>query len=317
MSATPSQNIPSKRVIEVHNASETQELSGGLDPEERQYAAGYVPASVNEAATRRQHAERDGVVQEWLTGVNERDPLEYAIAAPVAKEPEWSQTVGDLASPLVEDSVNIPMAGQAYFSSMGGILLEPQLDILRQQPWLDAPRILDIAADRGKSHRYQPESSQAAISKYETRCHDNDSDVSKAATTGTRRNSLQGSIPDNEISLGHVSRQEPVSEGGAVALKQKESLEDWIVQSPEAMSSCLPSPVEKQDSPKINLRKFRACDRCRIRKIRCDHRFPSCASCAAAGLACLSYDPISRKEIPRGYAHELRDFGFEILTLAQ
>lgn len=48
-------------------------------------------------------------------------------------------------------------------------------------------------------------------------------------------------------------------------------------------------------------RNVSACNRCRLRKNRCDQKLPSCASCAKAGVACVGYDPITKKEIPRRY----------------
>jgi hypothetical protein len=48
-----------------------------------------------------------------------------------------------------------------------------------------------------------------------------------------------------------------------------------------------------------NFRNVSACNRCRLRKNRCDQKLPSCASCAKAGVACVGYDPITKKEIPR------------------
>ncbi|GJC94110.1 fungal specific transcription factor [Colletotrichum higginsianum] len=50
-----------------------------------------------------------------------------------------------------------------------------------------------------------------------------------------------------------------------------------------------------------NFRNVSACNRCRLRKNRCDQKLPSCASCAKAGVACVGYDPITKKEIPRRY----------------
>lgn len=46
-------------------------------------------------------------------------------------------------------------------------------------------------------------------------------------------------------------------------------------------------------------RNVSACNRCRLRKNRCDQKLPSCASCAKASVACVGYDPITKKEIPR------------------
>ncbi|PNH38834.1 hypothetical protein VD0004_g8024 [Verticillium dahliae] len=52
-------------------------------------------------------------------------------------------------------------------------------------------------------------------------------------------------------------------------------------------------------------RNVSACNRCRLRKNRCDQKLPSCASCAKAGVACVGYDPITKKEIPRSYVYYL------------
>jgi hypothetical protein len=51
-----------------------------------------------------------------------------------------------------------------------------------------------------------------------------------------------------------------------------------------------------------NFRNVSACNRCRLRKNRCDQRLPSCASCEKAGVACVGYDPITKTEIPRRLA---------------
>jgi hypothetical protein len=55
-----------------------------------------------------------------------------------------------------------------------------------------------------------------------------------------------------------------------------------------------------------SFRNVSACNRCRIRKNRCDQKLPSCASCAKAGVACVGYDPITKKEIPRRYVETHR-----------
>lgn len=48
-----------------------------------------------------------------------------------------------------------------------------------------------------------------------------------------------------------------------------------------------------------NFRNVSACNRCRLRKNRCDQKLPSCNSCSKAGVACVGYDPITKKQIPR------------------
>jgi hypothetical protein len=50
-----------------------------------------------------------------------------------------------------------------------------------------------------------------------------------------------------------------------------------------------------------SFRNVSACNRCRLRKNRCDQKLPSCASCDKANVACVGYDPITKREIPRSY----------------
>ncbi|KAL2060916.1 hypothetical protein VTL71DRAFT_8968 [Oculimacula yallundae] len=54
-----------------------------------------------------------------------------------------------------------------------------------------------------------------------------------------------------------------------------------------------------------SFRNVSACNRCRLRKNRCDQRLPSCASCEKAGVKCVGYDPITKREIPRSYVFYL------------
>lgn len=48
-----------------------------------------------------------------------------------------------------------------------------------------------------------------------------------------------------------------------------------------------------------------ACQRCRLRKIRCDHAAPKCAGCTKASVACIIVDPFTQKQYTREYIHEL------------
>ncbi|KAI1436086.1 fungal-specific transcription factor domain-containing protein [Xylaria sp. CBS 124048] len=72
-------------------------------------------------------------------------------------------------------------------------------------------------------------------------------------------------------------------------------------------------------SSSSNFRNVSACNRCRLRKNRCDQRLPSCASCEKARVACVGYDPITKREIPRSYVYylETRVAQLEALLRAQ
>jgi len=53
-----------------------------------------------------------------------------------------------------------------------------------------------------------------------------------------------------------------------------------------------------------SFRNVSACNRCRLRKNRCDQRLPSCASCDKANVKCVGYDPITKREIPRRWVFD-------------
>ncbi|KAI8935537.1 hypothetical protein NX059_008107 [Plenodomus lindquistii] len=61
------------------------------------------------------------------------------------------------------------------------------------------------------------------------------------------------------------------------------------------------SPTAPAPSASSSFRNVSACNRCRLRKNRCDQRLPSCASCDKASVKCVGYDPITKREIPRSY----------------
>ncbi|KAI5463331.1 fungal-specific transcription factor domain-containing protein [Mariannaea sp. PMI_226] len=73
----------------------------------------------------------------------------------------------------------------------------------------------------------------------------------------------------------------------------------------DGSSSTGASTVASKAGQSSNFRNVSACNRCRLRKNRCDQKLPSCASCAKAGVACVGYDPITKKEIPRSYVFYL------------
>ena len=66
-----------------------------------------------------------------------------------------------------------------------------------------------------------------------------------------------------------------------------------------------------------SFRNVSACNRCRLRKNRCDQRLPSCASCDKAAVKCVGYDPITKREIPRSYVYYLETRVAHLETLLQ
>lgn len=46
---------------------------------------------------------------------------------------------------------------------------------------------------------------------------------------------------------------------------------------------------------------MQACDRCHVRKTRCDRRIPQCGACEKAGAPCVHADKLRQRNLPRGY----------------
>ncbi|CAH6718708.1 pyrimidine pathway regulatory protein 1 [[Candida] jaroonii] len=54
-------------------------------------------------------------------------------------------------------------------------------------------------------------------------------------------------------------------------------------------------------------RSISACQRCRVKKVRCDQNFPKCLKCEKAGVECIGLDPATGREVPRSYVIHLED----------
>lgn len=62
-------------------------------------------------------------------------------------------------------------------------------------------------------------------------------------------------------------------------------------------------------------RSIAACQRCRQKKTKCDQKFPSCAKCEKAGVACVGLDPATGRQVPRSYVIYLEDKVTKMETL--
>ncbi|KAL8694570.1 MAG: hypothetical protein Q9218_000826 [Villophora microphyllina] len=69
--------------------------------------------------------------------------------------------------------------------------------------------------------------------------------------------------------------------------------------APTSPSSAIPTTGSS------SFRNVSACNRCRVRKNRCDQNLPACSLCEKAGARCVGFDPITKREIPRTYVYYL------------
>ena len=84
-------------------------------------------------------------------------------------------------------------------------------------------------------------------------------------------------------------------------LKRAYPGEDLSANQPMQESARPSSPPQSSASATSAFRNVSACNRCRIRKNRCDQRLPACSTCEKAHQRCVGYDPITKREIPRSY----------------
>lgn len=54
-------------------------------------------------------------------------------------------------------------------------------------------------------------------------------------------------------------------------------------------------------------RSISACQRCRVKKIKCDQNFPKCTKCDKADVDCVGLDSVTGREVPRSYVMYLEN----------
>lgn len=172
---------------------------GGLDPSVRSSAE---VASLNELAAERKLGERNRDVKDWLvrsTTLSPSSPQSHEQPADLPSDGD--DNIPQREIPMGNETKNNPVPGQIYYTEVGGELTREDLELMRRgRNWADAPLTLPIYQPDADSAPYQPQTSQAAMERFQRMCRDNDSIVSRAATWGTRRFSLP-SIVDADVEV--------------------------------------------------------------------------------------------------------------------
>ncbi|KKK20367.1 putative C6 transcription factor (UaY) [Aspergillus rambellii] len=101
--------------------------------------------------------------------------------------------------------------------------------------------------------------------------------------------------PVSPTSVGK-KRSHPVTESGSIPPESSTQSQRHVPNDGRAVTV---------SSSSSSFRNVSACNRCRQRKNRCDQRLPRCQSCEKAGVRCVGYDPITKREIPRSYVYFL------------
>ncbi|MCJ1381403.1 Fungal specific transcription factor [Xylographa soralifera] len=94
------------------------------------------------------------------------------------------------------------------------------------------------------------------------------------------------------------------SHSGTKRARQPDSPRAFTPPSEQSQSSA-PSASSNHGGSASSFRNVSACNRCRLRKNRCDQNLPHCTSCEKARVKCVGYDPITKREIPRAYVYYL------------
>ncbi len=185
----------------------------GLAPEDRPSVEGPSP---NEQAARQQIEEKNKEIFNWVyksnSSDNDTDNLPPSGNANIYYNPDSAAYSNDKVPedgiPSGNTTENRHLPEQAYYRTdgPGGPITEIDFKIMRElRIWGDAPALHAIQTDQS-----QPETSQAAISRFMRQC-DNASIVSRAATWGTRRRSLPSVMDEEGVLSGNIFKKLTIS----------------------------------------------------------------------------------------------------------
>ncbi|GLI79642.1 hypothetical protein PoHVEF18_007981 [Penicillium ochrochloron] len=116
--------------------------------------------------------------------------------------------------------------------------------------------------------------------------------------------------PPSPMSSGkkrpHPSGETPPTQSDSTnATRDNPSISTAVPSTSPALSTAHSTATVASTASSSSFRNVSACNRCRLRKNRCDQRLPRCQSCEKAGVRCVGYDPITKREIPRSYVYFL------------
>ncbi|ROV97637.1 hypothetical protein VSDG_04661 [Cytospora chrysosperma] len=156
--------------------------------------------SINTLDSQRKLVERNQQVGQWIAtsegGVAPNTPPNRPDSLAAGDDGINSREIS-----LGDQTENKPLPGQTYYTETGGDLTQEDIELMRQHRlWSDAPTMFPIYQE--DSGRQQPESSKAAMDRFEQMCQETSSILSRAATWGTRRRSLPSDADIEGITSG-------------------------------------------------------------------------------------------------------------------
>lgn len=178
----------------------------GWGPEDRPVEES---VSINELEIRRNTERRNREVDKWRATA-ERGINPDISAAPYGHSTTEDDGIRHREIPLGSETENKPLPNQIYYTERGGTLTENDFKLMREtRVWADAPMLYGIT--RGDSDRTQPETSKAAMERFDQMCQDTSSVLSRSATWGTRRRSLPSDVDIEGITSGSFLKKLSIS----------------------------------------------------------------------------------------------------------
>lgn len=107
-----------------------------------------------------------------------------------------------------------------------------------------------------------------------------------------------------------LAKRKDLSDGGTTTGDASGSANDSSSGSKKRKYGKVDSHNDKQllmPNPARIKRLSQACDRCRLKKIKCDGLKPSCCNCKKIGYHCSTSDKLTRRGFPRGYTEMLEN----------
>ncbi|KAL8944845.1 MAG: hypothetical protein Q9216_000135 [Gyalolechia sp. 2 TL-2023] len=106
---------------------------------------------------------------------------------------------------------------------------------------------------------------------------------------------------------------DPSINNGVTDMIDEEALDDPTIINPLSIDAAIVAATREEhhlagDFTKLAREGIRAGhESARLRKNRCDQNLPACSSCQKAGVKCVGFDPITKRETPRTYVYYLEN----------
>ncbi|KAF4123920.1 ZnF C2H2 [Geosmithia morbida] len=185
----------------------------GLGPAER--LSDEIP-SANELARRRRSDERNVEVGRWLSDNFDEPSVPHAKTGSETFELQVAGSDDGIPPgeiPLGDTTENRNIPGQTYYAVDGGtgpMNDQDRVILARDRNWGDAPMFPHIMRDQRPGVN-QPATSQAAIEHWQRLQLDNRSIISRQATWGTRRRSIQSTADLEGVLSGNILKKLSIS----------------------------------------------------------------------------------------------------------